>query len=393
MIGFFDGTKYTCFRDIKDFFDCVLHPRYHAWRFFAHFGGRYDVHFLFDWLRKFEPTTKIEVYCAGACVISMKVSIGKHYWKFCDSYRLLPKSLKTLTYDFDVPHKKLEADFMSEEYNEHDCRGLHEVLEEFFDLFDICSETIASQAMRIYRTNFLDRSVAQPGMKVEEFVRRSYTGGRCEVFRYDQAELSCFDFNSLYPYAMTFPVPIEFLFWTKRLPKKDQEIGFYRAKIDYPDCYLPVLPWKNRKLYFPVGKFEGVFTSLEIEKAIEEGADISIQEGALFWAEPIMKEYAESIYSMKLKAEKEGRKGIRYAAKTLANSLYGKTAQGRELRVYMVDEGQAGVYPLPNGLCYKIEESRAGFILPHIASTITARARIELFNLAKKAKNWYSDTD
>jgi hypothetical protein len=393
MLGFYDGVSYSCFRNVADFLDHVLKPRYHGYRFFAHFGGRYDVHFIFDWLRKQEPTTRVEVYCAGSCVISMKVIIGRHYWKFVDSYRLLPKSLKTLTDDFDVLHKKLPFDQTSIEYNRHDCIGLYEVLDSFFDTFNLCSETIASHAMRVFRTKYLKKSIAQPPLEVENFVRRSYTGGRCEVYRFDKTKLNHYDVNSLYPAAMLENVPIEFLFWTKRLPKKTSEIGFYSAEINYPDSYIPILPWKSDKLYFPVGRFSGVFTSLELEKAINAGAEVKIDRGVLFHAEPVMQEYATDIYGIKIKAEQEGKRGLRYIAKILANSLYGKTAQGREHQVYLLDNGQAGVYPLPNGLCYRFDPSRACFILPHIASTITARARLALHGLMKDCKNWYSDTD
>jgi hypothetical protein len=379
---------------MEDFLCYVLKKEYAGWRFFAHFGGRFDVHFVFDWIRANHPETSMEINCSGSAVISLHVRVGKNYWRFVDSYRLLPKSLATLTYDFDVKHKKLSGlDFTDVRYNEYDCRGLWEVLENFFAEFDICSETIASHAMRVWRTHFQKKEIWQPQREVEDFVRQSYCGGRCEIFRYDEADVNHYDVNSLYPTAGLQSVPVEYLFQSRELPDDIKRIGFFQAQVKYPDCYLPVLPFHSDKLYFPVGKFEGIFTSLELKKAIEQGASVKIIQGRVFQAEPIMREYFLALFEMKKKADLEGLSGKRYIAKILMNSLYGKWGQRREQHSYVVDDGGEGLFPLPNGLAYYISESHAAHINPHISSVITARARLMQHDLLSKAKNWYTDTD
>ncbi len=336
----------------------------------------------------------MEINCSGSAVISLTVHDSKHRWRFVDSYRLLPKSLATLTNDFDVKHKKLVGlDFTDRKYNEHDCRGLWEVLEIFFDSFAICSETIAAHAMRVYRTHFMKREIWQPHREIENFVRQAYAGGRCEIYRYDEAELNNYDVNSLFPCAMLEPVPVEYLFQSRELPGNSSRIGFYRATIDYPDCYLPVLPWHDEKLYFPVGKFEGTYTNMELERAMVDGAKVEISEGRVFAASPIMSDYALSLFEMKKQAEQDGLSGKRYIAKILMNSLYGKWGQRREQRCYFVDDGRIGVWPLANGIAYYEMESHAAHINPHIAATITARARLMQHALLCKARNWYTDTD
>lgn len=393
--GFYDGEKYWNFKTMAAFLSHVLTSDYDGWRFFAHFGGRFDVHYVFDWLREHEPRTYMEINCSGSAVISLTVRQGKKRWRFVDSYRLMPASLATITHEFNVQHKKLSGrEFTDLLYNEYDCRGLYEVLEIFFDEFGICSETIASHSMRVFRSHFLQRDIFQPATDVENFVRASYFGGRCEIYRYDPAELNHYDINSLYPRAMLEPVPIEYLFQTRTLPDDDtNRIGFFRAKIKYPDCDIPVLPWRLEKLYFPVGKFEGTFTSMELRRAIEQGAEVSIIEGRMFHAEPLLAGFTEKLFSMKQQAEVEGNHGRRYITKIVMNSLYGKWGQRREQRSFIVDDGREGVFPLPNGLAYYMMESRACHIMPHISSAITSRARLIIFDLLQKAKNWYTDTD
>jgi hypothetical protein len=392
--GFYDGEKYWYFRSMVDFLSHALKKEYAGWRFFAHFGGRFDVHYVWDFLRKNFPQTYMEVNCAGSCVISLTVRQGKNRWRFCDSYRLLPKSLATLTHDFDVKHKKLTGRaFTDRTYNEYDCRGLYEVLEIFFDEFEICSETIASHAMRVFRSKFLSKDLYQPHREVEDFCRDSYAGGRCEIYRYDKAEVKNYDVNSLFPSAMQQPVPVRYLYAAKKLYNSSRRVGFYRATVKYPLRYLPLLPYHSGKLFFPVGTFNGTFTAMELERALADGAEVKIHEGRVFSAAPIFAEFAETLYKMKSQAEHEGLSGKRYIYKIVSNSLYGKWGQRREQKRYFIDDGRAGVFPLPNGLCYEEMESRSAHIRPDISSVITSRARLRQYDLLSRAQNWYTDTD
>lgn len=392
--GFFDGFEYRYFRTMEEFLNHVLQKRYSGWRFFAHFGGRFDVHYVFDWLMEHAPRLKIYINCSGSCVIAMTIHDGRYWWRFTDSYRLFPKSLETLTNDFDVAHKKLVGwDYRERKYNEHDCRGLFEVLTIGFDLFGVCSETIASHALRVFRKDFLQRDIFQPQRTVEEFCRAAYFGGRCEIYRYDRHVLNHYDVNSLFPTAMLEPVPIEYLCRSRKLYTGPDKIGFYYARVNYPERYLPLLPVKIGKLFFPVGKFEGIFTGMELEEAICDGADVKIIAGAVFLSEPVLKDYSLQLFAMKQKAERDKKSGKRYVMKILANSLYGKWGQRREQRTYCLDDGSEGLYPLPNGLAYRVNESRATHILPHISAVITSRARLMQAKLLKQAQNWYTDTD
>lgn len=405
MIGLYDGCTYSNFRDLADFFREVMTPRYSGWRWFAHFGGKLDIAYLFDWLREHDPQADINFYLAGSCVISFTVRRGRYHWRFCDSYRLMDSALATLTTEFDVEHKKLDFNPTSIEYNRNDCIGLYEVLTAFFEIFEQTSETVAAHAMAVFRKDFLKREIYQPPRKVEEFIRAGYFGGRCEVYRFDERIVNKYDVNSLYPYAMLGPVPVEYIGYTTRLADDDSEIGFYRAEIEYPEVYLPVLPVMiGARLFFPVGKFAGVFSSIELRHAINHGAGVRISGGVIFKAEPILADFSRTLYEMKVKAEHDENPAIRYTTKKIMCSLYGKFGQRRDQAVYILDPGTSRldpddlmspqIWPLPKGLAYYFRDSKASHILPHIAAAVTSRARtITLDYLTAAGKIWYTDTD
>ena len=395
-IGFFDGHEYWYFENLTEFFDHVFQPCYHGYRIFAHFGGRFDVHFLFDWLRQNEPDLPLYIICSGSCVISLTVKLGKHYWRFCDSYRLLPASLKRLGDEFETKHRKLDFAPLEMTYNRNDCLCLYEVLTQFFDLFDLTSETLASHALRVFRRYHLTYDIFGASEQTEEFVRSGYFGGRCEIFRWNAADLNKYDFNSMYPAAMLQNVPVYYLGESRQLPDHDdQRMGFFLADVHYPeDSYLPVLPvLAQQKLFFPTGYYRGVFADLELREAINQGAGVRIISGRIFLAEPLLRSYAETIYQMKLEAERNNQPGKRYVCKILLNALYGKWGQKREQRMFLLDDGTAGLFPLPNGLAWKWVTCHATHIMPHIAAAITSRARLMIWNSLQSCCAWYTDTD
>lgn len=407
MIGFFDGERYYNFDRLEDFLNLVLSRKYKNWRIFGHYGGKFDLTYLFDYIRENHPTWDFNFYCAGSCVIAFTVRRGEHRWRFTDSFRLMDAPLKDLTDEFDVEHKKLEFDPISINYNRHDCIGLYEVLTKFYSAFRefVTSETIASHAMRLYRLLYLKKPIYAIPRNAEDFVRLSYFGGRVEVYRHDETEINKYDVNSLYPYCMLLPVPVGFKGFTLRVPDDDRDVGFYRAEVNYPDRYLPVLPTViDHKLFFPVGRFEGVFTSMELRRAIADGAAVKIRSGVLFEAEPILGDFATDLYKMKVKAERDGNDYIRYVMKKVMNSLYGKFGQRRLQRVFLLDPGTPRldmtdpdspvIFPLLNGIAYHERESRSCSILPHISSAITSHARLVLHKYLENARRiWYTDTD
>src|SRR5262245_5123857 len=104
VIGCFDGSDYYWFRTVDEFLDHILQKKYASFRWFAHFGGRYDMNFIFDRLRE-RGNSDVEFYCSGSMVIRMRIRKGRMLAYLCDSFRLLPASLRDLTNAFDVDRK------------------------------------------------------------------------------------------------------------------------------------------------------------------------------------------------------------------------------------------------------------------------------------------------
>ena len=400
-IGFFDGKRFQHFDTVERFLEVILTRKYNHWRFFAHYGGKYDCNFIFNFLVRERPELldKIDMnfIVAGSCVIAMTLRYGKVKVKLCDSFRLLKASLDDLTRIFGVRHKKLPFDPWSIPYLRSDCIGLKEVLDIFFAETGLTSETIATQAMQIFRRDFLSHNVYIPRREIEDFVRESYHGGRVEIYK-RKGKVKAYDINSMYPWAMTLPVPVRYKCKTRRMDyDRTKYIAFLRARITIPDCYIPPIPIVDGKLIFPVGFVEGVYTDFELDQvAAIPGNKITIQEGYLFHAEPLLKYYSEHIYHLKKTSSEPKRTIYKY----LLNTLYGKFGQRRLNKVYRIYRGQNGVYPIVDKetglttlMCYIVKESNARHILPHISATITARARCKMHRILLDCVPYYADTD
>ena len=155
---------------------------------------------------------------------------------FVDSMRLFPGSLnnlcsvfgvegKTSTYNIEYnsislfsPHNsQLLLNFLS--YSLQDSVALFNALTvaqcEYMSKYgvDICSVvSLPSLAMKIFRKNYL--SVNIPTLKGQDdyFIRSSYFGGATDVYKCHITEnLRYYDVNSLYPYAMCKPMPIDLI--------------------------------------------------------------------------------------------------------------------------------------------------------------------------------------
>ena len=400
LIGVFDGKDYYHFRDIGSFLDHIMQKKYRNYRWFAHFGGRYDLNFVFDYLRSRDDLA-ISFYCSGSMVVQMKIKRRDIITKLCDSFRLLPAALRDLGIAFDVKHKKTSYEFTAMdygkeliEYNEQDCRCLYECLERFYEETGLQSETFATHAMKMFRKDFLHQFLWKPRPQVTDFIRPSYHGGRVEVFKSQHPNLTAYDVNSMYPYVMQFPMPIEYIGESRTLD--DSAYGFVHASVRIPDCYIPSLPVRVGKLYFPMGVFEGTWTADELRTAVSRGARIvKIHRGHYFKTEPIFRDYITKLYELK----KFATEPTRTIAKFLLNSFYGKFGQNPTKKVYCTEkEAPHGAYPIitqegePTGFAYYEKTSNAAYLLPHLAAAVTSRARLHLLSKLNDS-SFYCDTD
>jgi hypothetical protein len=401
VIGCYDGDDYYYFTKPEDFLNHILQWKYRHWRWFAHFGGRYDMNFIFDMLRK-RPDWRVSFYCSGSMVLGMDIRKGDCHIKLCDSFRLLPASLRELTVAFDVKHQKTNYDFSDMhfcrellEYNEQDCRGLYEVISIFFEQTGMMSETFASHSLRVWRKDFLKEPIWKPHQAVTDFVRHAYHGGRTEVFQRSHDNLKCYDVNSMYPFVMQTALPVQYIAESRTL--RDKDYGFVYADVTVPEIYMPMLPIRREKLFFPIGRMKAVWTVEELLHAEALGCRINrVFKAVYFRTSEVFKEFIGKLYQTK----KEADEPARTIAKYLMNSFYGKFGQSPLKKVYVTEvAAPAHAIPIinpqngrPTGFAYYERTSNAAHLLPHLSAAVTSKARLHL--LSQLTSNvFYCDTD
>lgn len=421
MLGFYDGHEERIFASAKEFLDAVLVDQYRSYTFFAHFAERFDFKFIIQELLnmqyaddKIEAVNGKRLYMkfiqAGGRIREIYLKDGnRNFWRFADSSWLIPTSLKKAGASFNVPVQKGTVEFdkisikcsLSRRYCLDDCICLYQCLGAYFEqsIFKGLKPkgTIAANAMQIFRTTMKD-PLKGTDRHIEDFIRKAYFGGRVEIFRQEGRDLNCYDFNSLYPSVMLdneFPIglPAETDRFETGYP------GFYQAEVDIPSSInIPPLPClKDGKLIFPVGRFSGYFVSCELEKVIELGGAVNVKRGVIFHhSKKIFSSYVKELYKMKAASDKDGAGYL--ISKLYLNGLYGKFGQRRKqssiFKCSALEAARRSLEPyMPDiGLYIEKRESRGGYILPHIAAWVTAKARLKLFERLTPQVH-YCDTD
>lgn len=330
--GFYDGKEYWEFKTLNEFTDMVLDSRVPL-NIFAHFGGGYD--FLFIIQNFLENKVKFRtIIPRGSSILSFSIEGNFKTHHFRDSSAILPFSLKRITEAFNVETKKGEWDHKTTkgytkelgEYLKSDCLGLYQSLDAYFksDLVrrSGASSTIASQAQKILRT-YLKNPIYPPADKYNELCRAATHGGRTEIFKPAGKKLYEYDINSLYPYVMKVnDFPAGKTVGTSVFKKGF--LGIYKVEVDAPNMFLPIIPCKtDKKLLFPIGKFETTCTSVEIEYAEKFGYKFKVLEGCYFTKkEKYFTEFITDLYKLRQTSAKNTVNNT--LAKLIMNSSYGK---------------------------------------------------------------------
>ena len=364
---------------------------------YAHNGGRYDFIFVLQFCER-ENLKPYALKVIHGTVGEFRVKYKGKVLRFRDSMLILPASLKSLTYSFDVVHKKLEMDYdigiddsRFKDYFANDLYGLYEVLE----ASGLTSKlTIASNALSVFRSIFYTDKMERNSDDFENLFRKGYKGGRTEIFKMRGKDLNYYDINSLYPsvmYDFKYPLPIKDNF--KKVSEfHPDKLGYYYIDAEIKDLKIPVLFYSmNGKFCFPVGKFQGFYYTPEINKAIEMGYKINVHFGYEFIkTDYLFRGYVEHFY--KIKSESSGAK--KAIAKLMLNSLYGKFGQRRNMEVNsFINDGTV------SNMNYNIKkywDEKSDFIHPEIVGLVTSYARVRLYELFQKAgldKIYYCDTD
>jgi hypothetical protein len=280
--------------------------------------------------------------------------------------------------------------------------------------------TIASQAMRTYRHRYLiDRILIENNPVSLGLARDCYHGGRCEagyIGKLTQPVYSV-DVNSMYPYVMSYAeMPLRIAGITKKVQTHHlakllkQYCLCAHVRLDTKVPFAAIV--RDKKLCFPVGRFDAYLCTPEIEYALQIDAIREVFLCASYEKGVPFKIFALDLYQHKETAAREGRKFEADHWKKLLNSFYGKWGQnGRKwTQVATCDRhifdarwnihGKARIKTLRRRfggqVLVRAEDGESSESHPAIAAHITAHARMVLWTLIRKVPPehyFYCDTD
>jgi hypothetical protein len=255
--------------------------------------------------------------------------------------------------------------------------------------------------------------------KLDDYIRNSYFGGRCEIINTNLIkDASYIDFVSMFSSVMhqnKFPSGIPTFITDKEYLMKcieENKVGFILCNVipNSESTEYPILPEKREfKTMFTNCQKTQVFTIVELNVALKLGYEINPINGFVYYqADTIFTEYVEKFFD--LKAKSKG--GKRAFAKLMLNSLYGKFGQYYIITAnnYHILSSQADLDKLIDefeefdlvsenvAITRQTTISIKPFMNVAIASYVTAYARIKLWeNLhlceLNKITLYYSDTD
>lgn len=242
-----------------------------------------------------------------------------------------------------------------------------------------------------------------------ELTRDGLFGGRVEIYKRQNDSPTVFycDINSLYPTMMTRAFPGELEDTGKELKR----FGIAQVTMEIPECEIAVLPWRNPdgKIFYPFGKFTGVWTIAEIREAEKRGGKILEVHNVLSTDEfhfPY-REYVERLYKLRKESKSKVEKSF---FKLLMNARYGRAGTTGVITRTCLKKDRPKIFPQCKrcrefhqpGICFG-RRVKAKYAMPLgeevswiDAAYITAYGRLELLKYIELigAENMiYCDTD
>lgn len=453
----------------------LMKRKYHGKKIYIHNFSNFDVVFLFNVLCELSEDIKPIINDGNFIDIKFKFFSGKYKLYFRDSLLMLPSSLRKLTKSFDVEDKGIfPYRFVSQsnldydgnvpdyeyfdglttsqyqeycleytdrkwnlrsetiKYCEQDCKALYQLLIKFYTQNFIDTRvngsdslSLPSLAFKNFRTNFLKTSSYIPKIKGEiyHFIKDGYYGGAVDVYKPYGRNIYRYDVNSLYPYIMkNNPMPVGNPILIEGNSSKIEsiikdlnKISFVEVEVTCPDTIkAPLLLHKiNGKTIAPTGQWNGVYTSMEINRALELGYSFIYNKALYFDSEILFDKYVDFYYDMKKNSEKNS--STYTISKLMLNSLYGRFGMNPYLDLHSIVKADEtiklnenfiikDIIPLKNGkelitynsdLIYNDNNIQQGNSSLPIATAITAGARVYMsyFKNMDTINLLYSDTD
>lgn len=319
--GYYDGCDYREFTSVSAFVEFV---REQPVILYAHNGGKFDWHFLLDYLDEYSELMVI----AGRVA---KFKIGE--CEFRDSYNILPVPLAAYEKD-EIDYSIFEPDQRTKPSNWHaimdylrsDCLNLYRFVAEFIGRYGM-SLTLAGAAMKQWQ-HICDVKAPKTSSSFYNDIKPYYYGGRVECFKSGIVDTAfkVIDINSAYPHAMKHLHPYgDINSITDKLPNSTAYIsrsmitlsGISRGALPYPAKEGLCFPNDNVKRQYHV-------TGWEYLAAMETGAlGPHIIEKVIQFNDSVrFDEYVDTFYAIKENSTKGSPDYI--FAKLFLNSLYGK---------------------------------------------------------------------
>jgi hypothetical protein len=165
---------------------------------------------------------------------------------------------------------KLLKEFIK--YSIQDSVSLYKALETAQNIYlidyngDITSiYSTATLSLKIYRSKFQYINIPTLKNSIDHFIRKGYFGGGTDYYKQYITNAKSYDINSLYPYAMSKPMPYEIINYHNNMNhiKLENFFGFCLAEIYCPNSMLrPILPYRYQgKTIYPIG-LEYIFLKL-----------------------------------------------------------------------------------------------------------------------------------
>lgn len=401
--GAYNGVDYWEFNTTKEFInfiierDCIV---------YAHNGGKFDWHFILEYLTPFSDCQIISSRLA-------KFQIGLA--EFRDSYNILPFPLSKYKKDeFDYTKMEIEVRHLHMEeikkYLKNDCVYLYEIVERFIADYGL-NLTLAGAALKTWQKI---AKVKAPKTSASYYNRLApfYYGGRVECFEVGliNKDFNVIDINSAYPWAMKQKHPYGAKpFITDQLPDSGVEQCF--IKLSCISC--GALPYREEdgSLRFPRDDEKRTYfiTGWEYVAGMKNNAlsDVEILEVVVFSDEIDFCDYIDHFYALKSEAKEKGDDAGYIFSKLFLNSLYGKFGSNPDkYKKYMfvqpryIEAAEQDGYKFGGSvskwyLAQKpLEEEEQRYYDIAVAASITGCVRAYMFDSMAQCKGLiYCDTD
>ena len=432
---------------IEGFLEFCANPKYNYKMYFMNlkFDGAFILHHLLssgytrvDSTKERRDKTFTTLITDRGAFYSIEIYFevkGHHTNKvtIIDAMKIFPNfSVERIAESFGLPISKLTLDYNEfrpigheltpheVDYIRNDAEIVAWALKAMFEK-DLTKMTIASNAIQNFRETCPDFDKLFPQLEplVDEGIRNSYRGGFTYLNEiYKEKEMGkgvTIDVNSLYPSIMYFePMPIDYPKFFDGQYEQDDAYPLYvqclQCTFDLKEGKIPSIQIKHTTSYVnneylkSSGAKEVTLTltkpDLELFFDQYEVHDPKYICGWKFKAaHHIFDKYIDRWMGEKIKAAKEGNKGLKTISKLCLNSLYGRygiSLHARQKAPYLDNNGKLCYYNLE-------EETKKGLYIP-VASFITAYGRnktirtsqaVRDFTMKKYGvdKYWYSDTD